>query len=181
MPRELTQEEQERSLRWAQERERLFVSLRDASLPEKVHAYKQFERRRLKDVRTAFEKREALRRIAEDLVMVTSDGPWRSFSPYLRRLEKLGYSTMDRRLLACVMSAKASKGSPVGVRKTAELIADIERRTRGQEYHPALWEEINSALARARRFAGLDSERGLPEGPGRRKVNPKPRARRSVE
>jgi hypothetical protein len=180
MPRELTQEEQERSLRWAQERERLFVSLRDAAMPEKVHAYKQFERRRLEDVRSALEKREALRRIAEDLVMMTSDGPWRSFSPYLRRLEKLGYSTMDGRLLACVMSAKASKGSLAGVRKTAELIADIERRTRGQKYHPALWEEINSALARARRFAGLESEKGLAAGSRRRK-KPKARARRSVE
>ncbi|REG37586.1 hypothetical protein ATI61_101572 [Archangium gephyra] len=180
MPRDLTQEERERSLRWAQERERLFVLLRNAPMAEKVRAYKLFERRRLKDVGTAFEKREARRRIAEDLVMVTSEGPWRLFSPYLRRLEKLGFSTMDGRLLACVMSAKASKGSVAGVRKTAELIMDIERRTRGQKYHPALWEEINSALTRARRFAGLDSEKGLVAGPKRRK-KPRARARHSAE
>ena len=179
MPRELTQEEQERSMHWAQERERLFVSLRDASIPEKVHAYKQFERRRLKDVRTAFEKRESLRRIAEDLVMATSDGPWRAFSPHLRRLEKLGYSTMDCRLLACVMSAKASKCSLAGVRKTAALIADIERRTRGQKYDPALLVEINSALTRARHFAGLDSK-GEPAG-GKRRKKSKSSARRSAE
>lgn len=101
--------------------------------------------------------------------MATSDGPWRSFSPYLRRLERLGYSTMDCRLLACVMSAKASKGSPAGVRKTAELIADIERRTRGRKYHPALWEEINSALARARMVAGLSTEDIAAVGHKRRK------------
>lgn len=158
MPRKLTQGEQERWLRWGQERDRLFLSLRNASIAEKIQAYKRFEKRRLEEAFTAFEEREARRRIAEDLVVATSEGPWRVFSPYLRRLERLGYSTIDRRLLACVMSAKASKGSPTGRRKTAELIADIERRTRGRKYHPALQEEIQGALARARKVAGLDTK-----------------------
>ncbi|HEX5747234.1 MAG TPA: hypothetical protein VFZ09_13405 [Archangium sp.] len=157
MPRKLTKAEQERSLRWGQERDRLFLSLRDASAAEKIRAYKQFERRRLKEAHSALEQREVRRRVAEDLIMATSDGPWRLFSPYLRRLERLGYSTMDRQLLACVLSAKASKGSRAGRRKAADLIADVERRTRGRKYHPALREEINRALARARSFAGLDT------------------------
>lgn len=155
MSRPLTRGEKERLWLLAQERDRLFRSLQNASIPEKIQAYNQLERRLLREMCTAFEKRELRRRIAEDLLMATHTGPWRRFSPYLRRLEKLGYSTMDRRLLACVLAAKAAKGSPAGVRKTAELIADIERRTRGQKYHPALWDEINSALARARDFAGL--------------------------
>jgi hypothetical protein len=155
MPRKLTLDEQERSLRWGRERARLFLALRDASVAEKIQAYKQFERRRLEEARTAWEQREVRRRVAEELILATSEGPWRQFSPYLRRLERLGYSTMDRRLLACVLSAKASKGSRAGKRKTADLIADIERRTRGRKHHPALREEIDRALARARRLAGL--------------------------
>jgi hypothetical protein len=178
MPRNLTREEEERSLRFGAERDRLFLSLRNASVPEKLQAYKQFEKRRLKDAHTAFEKREARRRIAEDLVMVTSDGPWRLFSPYLRRLERLGYSTMDRRLFACVMAAMASKGSRAGRRKTAELIADIERRTRGRKFHPAHREEINSALARARMFAGLTTEAVVAEK-GKRPKRTTSRGRRS--
>ncbi len=158
MPRHLTLSEEERSLRIGQERDRLFLSLRNASISEKIQAYKQFEKRLLKEEGTTSGKRELRRRIAEDLLVATSDGPWRGFSPYLRRLERLGYSTMDRRLLACVMSAMASKGSPMGRRKTAELIADVERRTRGRKYHPALWEEINGALARAQKFANLSPE-----------------------
>ncbi len=177
MPRLLTQAN-ERSLRIGQERDRLFLSLRNASVAEKIQAYEQLEKRLLKEVRTAAEERELRRRIAEDLIMATREGPWRLFSPYLRRLERLGYSTMDRRLLACVMSAMASSGSPTGKRKTAELIADIERRTRGKKYHPALWEEINGALARARKFAGLCTEEPVTEGDKRRK-KPKARGRRS--
>jgi hypothetical protein len=180
MSRHLTREEQERSLYWGQERDRLALSLRDASVAEQIQAYKQFEKRRLKEAGTAFERREVRRRTAEALVMTTREGPWRLFSPYLRRLEKLGYSTMDRRLFACVMAAMASKGSPTGRRKTAELIADIERRTRGRKYHPALRWEIDHSLARARMFAGLDTEESAAEGRRRRKKTAS-RGRRSAK
>jgi hypothetical protein len=177
MPRLLTKSE-ERSLHVGQERGRLFRSLRNASVAEQIRAYNQLERRLLKEEPTASEKRELRRRIAEDLVMATSDGPWRLFSPYLRRLERLGYSTLDRHLFACVMAAMASKGSRAGRRKTAELIADIERRTRGRTFHPAHQEEINNALARARMFAGLSSDEGAAEK-GKRRKRMASRSRRS--
>jgi hypothetical protein len=150
---------EERSLRMGQARGRLFLSLRNASIAEKLQAYKRLELQLLKDeALTANERLELQRRIAEDLLTAASEGPWRLFSPYLRRMERLGYSGLDRRLLACVLAATASKDSPAGRRKTAELIADIQRRTRGRKYHPGLREEINSAVDRARRLAGLDIE-----------------------
>ncbi|MFY0571653.1 hypothetical protein ACN28E_48595 [Archangium lansingense] len=145
-----------------QARGRLFLALRNASVAEKLQAYKRLELQLLKEeVHTASEQRELRRRIAEDLLTAASEGSWRLFSPYLRRMERLGYSGLDRRLLACVLAAMASKGSRAGRRKTAELIVDIERRTRGRKYHPALREEINSALERARRLAGLDTEQAV--------------------
>lgn len=157
MSRPLTRAE-EKSLRIGQARGRLFLSLRNASVAEKLQAYKRLELQLLKqEARTASEQLELRRRIAEDLLTAASEGPWRLFSPYLRRMERLGYSGLDRCLLACVLAATASKSSPAGKRKTAELIADIERRTRGRKYHPEHREEINSAVERARRLAGLDS------------------------
>jgi hypothetical protein len=157
MPRPLTQEEEKRFLGWAQERGRLLRSLRDASIPEQVRAYKQLEKRILQETRTAFERQEMQRRIAEDLLRATSAGPWRGFSPYLRRMERLGYSSMDCRLLVCAWAAQACKGSPAGRRKTAELIEDFERRTRGRKLPPELREQFDIALAWARRLAGLDT------------------------
>jgi hypothetical protein len=142
-------------MNWARERENLFLMLRNSSIPEKVRAYRHLERRILRQTRTEHEQRVIRRRIAMDLLMATSDGSWRGFSPYLRRTERLGYASMFDRLMACVLSAQASKGSPTGVRKTAALVADIERRTRGRRLHPGVREEIDGALARARRFAGL--------------------------
>jgi hypothetical protein len=160
MSRHLTQEEEERFARWAQERDSLFLSLRNASISEKVHAYKRLEKQILREARTSFEKQELQRRIAEDLLKATSAGPWRGFSPYLRRMERLGYSSIFSRLLVCVLAAQATKGSPAGVRKTAALIADIERRTHGRKLHPAVREEIHGALARARSFVGFGPKAG---------------------
>jgi hypothetical protein len=178
MSRHLKRQAEDRSLRWGQERGRLFLALRNASIPEKVQAYKQLEKRLLREACSAAEARELRRRIAEDLLMATSAGPWRGFSPYLRRLERLGYSSMDRRLLVCVLAAQASKGSPAGVRKTAELIADIERRTRGRKFHSALWDEINGALARARDFAGLHTAKPAPSTAPRPRPTPAAARRR---
>jgi hypothetical protein len=155
MPRHLSAESEQRFMRWAAERDRLLLSLQAASLREKVQAYKQLERRLLKETRNLFERKEMQRRITEDLLMATMTGPWRGFSPYLRRMERLGYSSMDCRLLVCAWSAQASKGSPAGVRKTAALIADFERRIRNKELPPGLQQQIDTVLTRARNSAGL--------------------------
>ncbi|HEX8822913.1 MAG TPA: hypothetical protein VF794_23500 [Archangium sp.] len=157
MPRHLTPEQEERFMGWARELESLFLPLREASIPEQVQAYKQLEKRILKETRTAFERQEMRRRIAETLLMVTSAGPWRGFSPYLRRMERLGYSSMDCRLLVCSWAAQATKGSLAGRRKTAALIAEFERRARGRKLYPELRQQIDHMLTRARRFAGLDT------------------------
>jgi hypothetical protein len=119
-------------------------------------------------MRTAFEKQEMRRRVAETLLMVTSAGPWRGFSPYLRRMERLGYSSMDCRLLVCSWAAQATKGSPAGRRKTTELIAEFERRARGRKLRPEQREQIDHVLTRARRLAGLDAGTYIAEGRKRR-------------
>jgi len=156
MPRHLTNSD-ERFMSWAQELGRVFRAVMNASIADQVRAYKQAEKRILKETRTAFERQEMQRRIAESLLRSTSAGPWRGFSPYLRRLERLGYISMDSRLIVIAWAAQATKGSLTGRRKTAALIADFERRVRRGKPHPKWLEQTELALARARRFAGLDT------------------------
>jgi hypothetical protein len=159
VPRRLKQDE--RFMRWAQERSQLLLTLRNATIPEKLRAYKQLEKRILKEARSDGEKREMQRRISMDLLMAASDGSWRGFSPYLRRLERLGYTSMFDRLLACVLAAEAARGSPAGVRKAVSLIAEIERRLCGRKLHPGVREEFEGGLARARKFLGLEARSSL--------------------
>jgi hypothetical protein len=158
MPRRLTQDE--RFMNWARERENLFLALRNASIPERLRAYKQLERRTLKEARSDYERQVIRRRISMDLLMAASDGPWRGFSPYLRRVERLGYTSLFDRLLACVLAAQAARGSPVGRRKAVALIAALERRLRGRKLHPGVREEFDGGLARARKLLGLAAQTG---------------------
>jgi hypothetical protein len=155
MPRRLTQEE--RFLRWAQERENLLLPLLKTPLAEKVRAYKQLEKRLLKEARTSHEQQVISRSISMDLLRAASGSPWRVFSSYLKRVERLGYFSMFDRLEACVLAAESSRGSPTGERKTQALIMDIERRLRGRKLHPGIREEFDGGLARARRLMGLNA------------------------
>jgi hypothetical protein len=169
--------EEERLWHLAQEWDRLYLSLRNASIAEKLQAFKQLEKRFLKEMRTALGKREVQRRITQTFLMETRAGPWKRFSPYLRRMERLGYSTMDCRLLVCGWAAQAARGSPAGIRKTAALIADFERRARLRPPHPVAREQVELALARARKLAGLDIGESPVEGHKRRRVDGRRSAR----
>ncbi len=180
MPRPLSQASEQRFMHWAQELDRLTLSLykSQASIPEQVQAYKQAEKRILRETRTAFERQEMRRRIAEWVLRAATFGPWKGFSPHLRRLERLGYSSMDSRMWVCAWAARASKGSPAGRRKTAELIADFERRARIPTLPPGLREQVELTMAQARILAGLDAEPRADEAHQRRKKT-NARSRRS--
>ena len=82
----------ERFLRWGQERDRLYLLLKGASLPAKLRAHEALGRRLLKEARGAHERLEIQRRIAEDLLRASSNGPWRIFTRYLARIERLGFT-----------------------------------------------------------------------------------------
>ncbi|PTL85446.1 hypothetical protein [Vitiosangium sp. GDMCC 1.1324] len=180
MSRHLTKEEEERLWRLAQEWDRLYLSLRNASLAEKIQAFKQLEKRFLKEMRTASGKRQVQRRITNSLLMETRVGPWRRFSPYLRRMERIGYASMDDRLLVCCWAAQAAQGSPAGLSKAVALLIDFERRARIRPPAPEAREQVEFMVARARKFAGLGATEDVSEGAQRSK-KPKARGRRSVE
>lgn len=145
----------ERSLRWGQERDRLFLALRDTEPTEQLRAYEALGRRLAKEAQGSRERLEIQRRIAEDLLRVSSSGPWRIFSVYLRRMERLGFTAMDRRLLACVFAAQAAPGSPAGLKKLKAMIEDTERRALRKLDWSADAEEVKRALRRARKIAGI--------------------------
>lgn len=153
---------EERYLRWGQERDRLFLALREAPVDEKVRAYQQLEKQLRKEARTKFEDREIQRGITTDLLRATSSSNWTTLSPYLRRMERIGYSGMDERLLVCVLAAEAARGSRAGMKKVSALIEDAERRSRRRLDPSATLEEIRHALSRARRFAGLPEAKEVP-------------------
>jgi hypothetical protein len=162
-------------LRCGRELDRLTLAFSKAVPSVKLQAYKDLERRLLKEARTAFQRREIQRRITEGLLRALSSGPWDVFEPILKRIERLGYSTLDRRVFVCVVTAEASKGSVPGVQKTKRMISDIEQRAArlNRLLPPRIRLEIIAALGRARQVAGI-----RPESEGKKKAPGKPEGTR---
>jgi hypothetical protein len=152
---------EQRSLRWGQERDRLYLALKGAGLEDKLRAYEALGRRLVKEAHGSRERQEIQRRIAEDLLRASRDGPWRVFARYLGRMERLGFTAMDRRLLVCVLAAEAARGSPAGLKKVRLMIEDTEQRARRRRDWSATAEEIQRALTRARGIAGFAEPRKL--------------------
>jgi len=93
-----------------QERSILYRELLNAPFDEKVTAYESLKRKYLGRVRSPSPRLEIRRRIAESLVASAVDQPWYVFARYLRRLQRLGFSTPDRLVLTCYDAARAVKG-----------------------------------------------------------------------
>lgn len=93
-----------------QERSILYRELLSAPFNEKVSAYESLKRKYLRRVRSPSHRLEIRRRIAESLVTSAVDQPWNVFARYLRRLQRLGFTTPDRLVLTCYNAAQAVKG-----------------------------------------------------------------------
>lgn len=145
----------DRHLSWGRAREAAFLSLRNASTDEQLRAYRKLEKKLLAEARTDRERLELQRRIATDLLRVSHTRGWRSFACYLRRMERLGYSDMEDRVLVCVLASQAAAGNRAGVQKTALMIDAIERRMRSPRLDSDRRLEFAHAVLRARTFAGL--------------------------
>jgi hypothetical protein len=86
--------------------DQLIVATQDDSFEELEARYKALERNLLKSVvKTDFERKELRRRVAERLFTEAfgHDSPWPVFGRALRRIQRLGYSNVERRYhVACL-------------------------------------------------------------------------------
>jgi len=147
---------EKRSLRWGQERDRLFLELRGAAPEKKVRAYLALEKALLKGVVEEEDRLELKRRITEDILRACSNGPWRIFERYWRRMQQLGFTTLDRKLLALIFLAEAARTSPAARQTLRSFLMQIQRLARTKVDWSVTPEEIERAVIRARRISGLD-------------------------
>lgn len=121
--------------------------------------YRALQRRLLRShVKTAFERQELRRRIAERVFTeaFTSECPWSVFKRTLRRIRRLGYSNVERRYHVAVLYALWCARHPEHDRREALRLLDeteraLVRLPRSNTLRKALWE----ALTQKRRETGL--------------------------
>ena len=101
---------------WSRElgrdRSNLDLELLNAPFDRKVAAYENLKIKHLGKIESKTDRLEVRRRIAESLLAAAVGQPWHVFARYLRRLQRLGFSTPDRLVLTCHDAARAARGDP---------------------------------------------------------------------
>lgn len=138
--------------------------------------FKSLERRLLAREDSASMRREIRRRIAERLITeaYARNCPWAVFGPTLRRMQRLGYSDVERRFHVAALYAVWSKRHPEhDGREARELLDEAERRIRrlprGHQYRVELLENLRDLRTRTGFGVAPEQAPAKQPSPSRRK------------
>lgn len=121
--------------------------------------YKALEKHLLRSVvKTDLERKELRRRVAERLFTEAfgHDCPWPILGRTLRRLQRLGYSNVERRYhVACLYAMWCAQHPEHDPREARRLLDDTERHLLRLPRSSRLRQGLLEALAKKRRETGL--------------------------
>ncbi|PTL80590.1 hypothetical protein DAT35_28600 [Vitiosangium sp. GDMCC 1.1324] len=139
--------------------DQLIVATSDDSFEILEGKYKELERHLLRSLlKTAFERKEAQRRIAERLFTeaFAHNCPWPVFGRLLRRIQRLGYSNAERRYhVACLYAMWCERHREHDPREARRLLDETERHLLRLPRSNRLRQGLLEALAEKRRETGL--------------------------
>ncbi|PTL80442.1 hypothetical protein [Vitiosangium sp. GDMCC 1.1324] len=144
--------------------DQLLVTTFESSFEELEPRFAALERRLLRSVvKTEFEQREVRRRIAEALFTEAfgRNCPWPVFGCTLRRIQRLGYTDVERRYhVACLYAQWCGEHPEHDAREARRLLDEAERRIRRLPRGNTRREELLARLLALRARTGFQS------GPG---------------
>jgi hypothetical protein len=155
----LSKAAEHRSREVARAFDQLIVATRDDSFQLLETRYKALERQLLRSVvKTDFERKELRRRIAERLFTEAfgHDCPWPVFGRTLRRIQRLGYSNVERRYhVACLYAMWCERHPEQDPREARRLLDNTEQHLLRLPRSSRLRQGLLEALAEKRRETGL--------------------------
>ena len=155
----LSKAAERRSREVARAFDQLIAATRDDSFEVLEARYKALERQLLRSVvKTDFERKELRRRIAERLFTEAfgHDCPWPVFGRTLRRIQRLGYSNVERRYhVACLYAMWCERNPEHDSREARRLLDNTERHLLRLPRSSRLRQGLLEALAEKRRETGL--------------------------
>ncbi|MGZ3459273.1 MAG: hypothetical protein ACXU86_12315 [Archangium sp.] len=147
--------------------DQLLVKTFDDSFEELEPKFKALERRLLRSVvKTKYERQEVQRRIAETLFTESygRNCPWPVFGPTLRRIQRLGYSHVERRYhVACLYARWCHRHPQHDAREARRMLDETERSIRHLPHDSSLREGLLHALSELRAQTGFQPEATLLE------------------
>ncbi|WP_158079962.1 hypothetical protein [Archangium sp. Cb G35] len=139
--------------------DQLLVKTFEDSFEELEPRLKALERRLLRAVvKTEYERQEVRRRIAETLFTEAygRNCPWPVFGPTLRRIQRLGYSNVERRYhVACLYAQWCRRHPQHPDHEVRRLLDEVERSVLRLARGNKLREGLLTELAELRTRTGL--------------------------
>jgi hypothetical protein len=147
--------------------DQLLVKTFGDSFEELEPKLKALERRLLRSVvKTAYERQEVKRRIAETLFTEAygRNCPWPTFGPTLRRIHRLGYSNIQRRYHVACLYARWCRRYPQHDDHEARRMLDETERSarhlpRGSRLRKGLLEDLSELRAQTGFQSGVTPTR----------------------
>jgi hypothetical protein len=154
-----SKDSERRSREVARAFEQLIVETGDDSFEVLESKYRALERHLLHSVvKTAVERKELRRRIAERLFTEAfgHDCPWPILGRTLRRIQRLGYSNVERRYhVACLYAMWCARHPEQDSRQARRLLDETERHLLRLPRSHSSRQQLLEALAEKRRETGL--------------------------
>jgi hypothetical protein len=152
----LSESSERRFMEVARAVDQLLVKTFDDSFEELEPKFKALERSLLRSVvKTDYERQEVQRRIAETLFTEAygRNCPWPVFGRTLRRIQRLGYSNVERRYhIACLYAQWCHRHPQHDDREARRMLDEAElsirRLHRGSRLREGLLEALSGARAR---------------------------------
>ena len=141
--------------------EQTLVASFDDSFEALESRFKVLERHLLRSVvRTAYERQEVQRRIAEAIFTEAygHNCPWPVFGRTLRRIHRLGYSNVERRYhVACLYARWCQRHPQHDNREARRILDETERSIRRLPHGNSLRKWLLSSLSELRVQTGFQS------------------------
>lgn len=136
----------------------LYVSLLEAPYARYEREFLAMQRRLLSTCETPWERLETRRRIAEELLMgaYSRGSPWSDFGRALKRIRRLGYSNVERRVHVAILFARWSTLHREHMPAAWRLLDVAERHFQAASPDVPLYESIRQSLELIRQEPGFE-------------------------
>ena len=146
----------------------LYVSLQDAPFENYDREFLSLQRRLLAQDETDWERLETRRRIAEEILLGAwgPDSSWKNFGRALRRIQRLGYTNVERRVHVAILFARWAKFHPEHLPAARRMLDSAERHFQSVSPEDTQYKDMKGSLELLRQEKEFSPKPSMPPEKG---------------
>lgn len=146
----------------------LCVSLQDAPFEKYEREFLSLQRRLLAQDKTDWERMETRRRIAEEILLGAwgPDSSWKDFGRALRRIQRLGYTNVERRVHVAILFARWAIFHPEHLPAARRMLELAERHFQSVSPEDTQYKDMKGSLELIRQEKEFSPKSSTPSEKG---------------